>query len=397
MSKKQKNKSIKGLDPTQRIGGQLKQNKTVKASGEMEAVRVTRSSPMSASNTPSSLYEFIGESPLGDSNKNSGKKQSQSKADGKVTKKKVEKAKTVKIKPASEDKNKKKAGNTKTSVAPSKTSVTKCTPKGRVSKAVIPLENIHDENETKKGNKRLRALKPIPPPNLDDISPIACERKSTPSRKRASDSKKGINETAKNRKLRSSKGGEIQLTASVSYMESEEGNSADDSAIFVSPRQTMPRFNAAKTSTPANVSAKSKKMPVKNMSRLASKDTSTPNESKPKRGFTGIKGNISKLSPVQRLDTPTSDYGSMEVIQTPSPTPPVKASRKKRGNSPAFTLEDEDSGENFNLNKSVDRSYKKSKRKYETGRFSTSKLDEWADKVNSELEDIENFELSVEG
>ncbi|XP_060562466.1 uncharacterized protein LOC132722061 [Ruditapes philippinarum] len=399
MFKKQKLIKSAERGKVKQHGDELNKKQSPKLAAEMESVRITRSSPQVAATTPSSLYDFMGESPLSDSSKNNSKKQVVSKSDEKKkVKKTTAKGKSTKTKQVSSDKIKLKAGSTKTADAVSKATVT---PKGRSSKVIISIQNanVEQQKEPKQGNSRFRALKPIPQPNLDDISPIIRDRKSkTPTRtKRSSDSKTVENDSVERKKLRSSTNGtESKFSGSVSYMEAEESSSSNDSAIFVSPRQTMPRFNAAKTSTPAEVSGKSKKLATKKVSKHAAKNTSTPNEFKPKKNFTGLKENIAKLSPVQRLDTPTSDYGSMEIIPSPSPK---KVSRRKRESSPAFTLDEDDSGENINLNKSVDKSYKRSKKKFETGydRLSTSKIDEWADKVNSELEDIENFELSVEG
>ncbi|XP_052768735.1 nucleolar protein dao-5-like [Mya arenaria] len=226
---------------------------------------------------------------------------------------------------------------------------------------------------------------PISTPSLDNISPII--KQNT-----------GRHTNESKRKLRSS---DVNIeTPAVSFAEAQQTPaSKDDSAIFISPRKTMPRFDDEKTSTPASFATKQKTKPLKRVLKTSTvTNTSTPDEPKPKRAYTKIIEKNPVPSPAERVETPTSDYASMDSsILTPSPPKP-KSVRRKRESSPAFTLEEQDI-ESPSLNKSMDdKMYKKSKKKYKSHKESlqASKVEEWAEKVNSELEDVENFELSIE-
>ncbi|XP_052271053.1 uncharacterized protein LOC127871843 isoform X2 [Dreissena polymorpha] len=236
-------------------------------------------------------------------------------------------------------------------------------------------------------------VKPIPPPNLDDISPVVKDTKQSKGR---SKNEKPVPEK---RRLRSS-----DFAQESPIVSNTSKNNDNDSAIFLSPRIPTSQLCAEKTSTPVSVTVKKTAKQVNKVLKSKLENTSTPNDKcRPTKTFSRIKDKLpavglSPVETVERTETPTSDYASMDCIVTPSPVQ-SSTQRRKREHSPAFTLDDEtEHSECLELNKSVDKMYKKSKKKYDHHpKRSESKLNEWAEKMNSELEDIENFELSVEG
>lgn len=220
--------------------------------------------------------------------------------------------------------------------------------KTETPKGVIQIQTNYQNSDSRclRGKRHLRGIKPLPPPNLDDISPIVAHHVSqskSPGKKVGSREKEPFDR----RNLRSSP--RTVETPSASFLKSSHvrnSNLKDDSGLFLSPRKTMPRFSEGKTSTPACVPKKtSHKVARKEHGRKCEMkvETSTPCEIKPLKSYTKLKKPLSELSPVQRTETPTSDYGSMVSYVSPSPTTAKK--RKNRASSPAFTLEDDDTGE----------------------------------------------------
>ncbi|KAL4237304.1 hypothetical protein ACF0H5_002022 [Mactra antiquata] len=360
----------------------------------------------------SSLYNFSGDSPITNSSKTITKTKVGRKAEAKTTGSNARSTKTLsassKVKADSKTSKRliKEIEDTSgTNSSSNKISSSTITPKSRHTKPIlkeIPVEQIELKKRKRKG-----VDKPVPPFSIDDISPILRGRNSakTSGAKIQLSQKKKEQEDEKEKQLRKSPRVAKNSSASSSFIKSDDVN--NDSGLFLSPRKTMPRFSSGKTSTPADLPAKIKnrKTVVKKEIKKVVKNTSTPNEikAKPKRDFTHIKENISELSPVPRLETPspTSDYASMDSFISPSsPDNNDKQSRKRRSSSPVFKLEDY-SDERLDLNRSTSKSYtgnKKIKRKYnKTSSKNASKIEEWAEKVNSELEDLENFELSIEG
>lgn len=197
-----------------------------------------------------------------------------------------------------------------------------------------PVIHLGDSARVVRGKRHLRNVKPLPPPNLDDISPIVCHLEAK--------IKKSPKNNVEVKQLRSSP--RLVVTPAVSFLESTDSSvDKDDSGLFVSPRKTMPVFSTGKTSTPASLPQRGSKKVGKKVAakNVAKTDTSTPVEINTCKNFTKIKGPL-EVSPVQRMETPTSDYGSMQSFDIASPFP-VRKGKKKRSSSPAFTLE-EDSG-----------------------------------------------------
>lgn len=257
-------------------------------------------------------------------------------------------------------------------------------------------------------------------PNLEDVSPIIgstkqmkCEKKNLPGQKRRrGQSNDGVRDLRSAKKITQS----VIETPPVSFSVSK--CDFNDSAIFLEPKANL--FQSTKTSTPT-ISSKAKKSKQKNFNKkknLCHKPvvTSTPNEIKPHSTYTKLKKKTQEVSPafnqqqstesnsvspIVRGETPTSDYASMDSVDLiPSPSPLKQPATMTIDPAPAFSLDDD--LDMLNLNKSFeDRSYnhsaKRIKKKFVSDKRRESIIDEWAEKVNSELEDIENFELSVEG
>ena len=194
-----------------------------------------------------------------------------------------------------------------------------------------PMLQPCDSMQIVRGRRHLKNMKPIAQPNLDDISPIVCHQEKKTERTGKT--------KPKSRELRSS----LRNVDSpcVSFIESQtDDNDKNDSGLFVSPRKTLPRFSSGKTSTPASLPLKArKKVENKTGTKIVGK-TSTPVEKTTQKKYTKLKSKTLEPSIIQRADTPTSDYGSMESFDVPSPTP-VKKGRQKRSHSPAFTLDDD--------------------------------------------------------
>lgn len=309
----------------------------------------TSSRNISSKSNSSSPYDFMEDSPKPDAPKKSEKVKSGAGTINKTSKsvRKSSKALPKEKSNTSSSKSSKTMSLSKGNENACKKKGSTVTPKSRTMKPVLK-EDIKEQTDVEQ-HKRKRILKAIPPLNLDDISPIIRGRRSNSSAKRKKEEKqdkvKGLNTSRKSPRVQAK-----LVSSSTSFTEPVEEADSNDSALFLSPRKTMPRFSNEKTSTPADlpVKIKSRTAAVKKVSKNSLKKTSTPNEikTKPKRDFTNIKQNISRLSPVQRTETPspTSDYASMDSFMTPSPAPPAKQSRKRRGSSPAFKLEEDDSG-----------------------------------------------------
>lgn len=284
-----------------------------------------------AEERPTSLYDFTTESP----ETSDARKQQKSKT--KAVKAKTESQNTKNVKP--------KKGTNKMKTGKGKVAQEAKTPKLPLQKQ--PVFQNCDSEKLVKGRRNWKNVKPLPPPNLDDISPIVSHQ----MQRIQSDTDTIFvtpKEGTRTRSLRSSLN-KIVETPSASFLKPQTPKSDEnDSGLFLSPRKTMPRFSEGKTSTPAlSLPSKAvKKTKQKRTVRIVSKtETSTPVEVERKepKTYTKVKSKMPEISPVQRTETPTSDYCSMESIVTPSPTP-VKQKGKKRASSPAFTLED-DTGE----------------------------------------------------
>ncbi|KAK6170157.1 hypothetical protein SNE40_018621 [Patella caerulea] len=139
--------------------------------------------------------------------------------------------------------------------------------------------------------------------------------------------------------------------------------------------------------------------PPKKLLRLTAKGTSTPSEnltstindsSSVKLGFDE---SVSLLfSPVEKVlsPSPTSDYCSIDY----------SIPQFSLGDISKPTFEDEDQSD-IKLNKSINIQYKPAKVKIDKvkkpkARYSVSKVDAWAEKVNNQFDEIERFELSIE-
>ena len=241
-----------------------------------------------------------------------------------------------------------KAGKTKAKSQKTTTCTASCT----------PLSSLRSSSSKQQRGQRLKKqfgdkldscknIKTLSTPSLLQFSPIMGKDTSE-----SYASKKKGNADLVKRTLRSS--GVAIETPPVSFIKpSPKCN--DDSAIFVSPRKTMPRFDDEKTSTPAPVLTKVKSKTKKLVLQpIASTNTSTPNEQINRKSRTRKKqvtetiASIEALSPMERMETPTSDYASMDShLLSPSPTP-AKQGRKKRASSPAFTLDEEESSASGN-------------------------------------------------
>jgi len=226
------------------------------------------------------------------------------------------------------------------------------------SASCTPLSSLRSSSSKQQRGQRLKKqsgdkldscknIKTLSTPSLLQFSPIVGKDTSE-----SFASKKKGNADLVKRTLRSS--GVAIETPPVSFIKpSPKCN--DDSAIFVSPRKTMPRFDDEKTSTPAPVLTKVKSKTKKLVLQpIVSTNTSTPNEQINRKSRTQKKqvtktiASIEALSPMERMETPTSDYASMDShLLSPSPTP-AKQGRKKRASSPAFTLDEEESSASGN-------------------------------------------------
>jgi len=321
--------------------------------------------------TPLSTYEFVGDSPSQSTDSTQSANNEKKSGSKKTLKSKSTKPQTSKSK-------------TKQAIEKVKVKPSMETPKTRTCKIVqtIPPSSL---SVNKKTNRK--PMTPIQQPNLEDISPIV--RETTLQKKDPGQSKQ--------RTLRSAEKARAAVDSpSLSFIVPRTNNdNSNDSAIFMSPRKTMPCFTSEKTSTPADIPRKIKKTKT---AVLKAKNTSTPIEIKPKKEYTAIRKKPS-VSPEPRTETPTSDYFSMELFETPELSPCRLGNKaKKRSHSPEPFVSVQDDGDNIALNKSMDRSYKhRSKKKFECSKKEDKKTEEMMEKYISELEDAENFELSVEG
>ena len=211
------------------------------------------------------------------------------------------------------------------------------------------MTSTSENKEKFKQNKVKKKMKPLPPPNFDDVSPIVMN----PTKRRSNRSSKeqtplSCQNIENDKKLKNRSNPSLD-TPRLSFSDAEKTLS-DDSAIFVSPRQMRSRNSTEKkkTSTPAIAPCKTLKKEEKTKQPKpdkAVKDTSTPCDARQTRAFTRLKTVEPECSPVQRNETPTSDYGSMDAVDSlviPSPVS-EKKSKRKRGSSPtpAFSLEDD--------------------------------------------------------
>ncbi|XP_041354015.1 uncharacterized threonine-rich GPI-anchored glycoprotein PJ4664.02-like [Gigantopelta aegis] len=142
--------------------------------------------------------------------------------------------------------------------------------------------------------------------------------------------------------------------------------------------------------------------PVK-LAKLGMKDTSTP--SNPGTdvvkdscfGFTNLNlVGSPMLSPVQKMAvTPTSDYCSAVFSLSQISVHDDSSDLKRVHQHSVFSGDDLEP--DIALNKVSSKTYKPAKQKRAKGRYSSSKVEAWAEKVNQEFDDLDNFELSIEG
>lgn len=135
-------------------------------------------------------------------------------------------------------------------------------------------------------------------------------------------------------------------------------------------------------------------------------DSSTPNEivrTKTLRksgndscfGFDEIKRTSLPVSPVRRLPiTPLSDYASMDTFSREVSM--EDSIEKSKAPSPTLFSMEEDDFNDLQVNKSTSKSYSKQKKRIYTKKQQVAKSNEWAEKMNIELQEIESFELSIE-
>lgn len=136
-------------------------------------------------------------------------------------------------------------------------------------------------------------------------------------------------------------------------------------------------------------------------------DSSTPNEmvrtTTLKRtgndscfGFEEVKTSL-LVSPVRKLPiTPMSDYASMDTFSCSVSMEDTCSIKKPKPHSPTlFSMEEDDSNE-LQVNKSINNFYSKPKKRMKTKKQQMAKSNEWAEKMNIELQEIESFELSIE-
>ncbi|ESO85661.1 hypothetical protein LOTGIDRAFT_229475 [Lottia gigantea] len=172
-------------------------------------------------------------------------------------------------------------------------------------------------------------------------------------------------------------GDSVNLTPAIPKGDLKVGNESDkaDSGMFVSP-------------------------PPRKLLRLTAKDTSTPSDqSKSDSNYNtdikmGLDETVSILfSPVEKVFTPspTSDYGSLVSS--------LSQFSLEQHDIPKPIFEIENPEPELKLNKSINKGYKgaKLKVKKSKNRVSVSKVDAWAEKVNGDFDEIEKFELSIEG
>ncbi|KAL3874941.1 hypothetical protein ACJMK2_037893 [Sinanodonta woodiana] len=230
------------------------------------------------------------------------------------------------------------------------------------------------------------------PCNIDTNVQIlkACDRKGskvgTPALKRKKDvHDENLRETRSAKKQRLVQ--DIILAQSYKFLDKSSEVNSDhcDSGVFVSPILTK-------------LKAKGKNAPKLPLSKLEAKETSTPIV---KVVTNKHSGKSSLPSPAPRVETSLFDYSSMEVeesmfSQEEAAIPSTSAEGVEVQPVPVFNLNSTSEDEVQPVNRSY-KSYKRSQKKIRVGRYSISKVEAWADKVNSQFDEIDKYELSIEG
>ncbi|XP_067682028.1 sororin-B-like [Haliotis asinina] len=161
----------------------------------------------------------------------------------------------------------------------------------------------------------------------------------------------------------------------------------------IGSKSKNPRIDSIKNDSGCFVSPPPMKVP-----RLIAKDTSTPSNMKDDIRV-GVKdkcfGFDSLGSPAHGIST--SDYGSAVMDLSQISMDDTAPSVEKDFEVTMFSEPEMEPEPEMILNKSLTISYKPTKQKRPKGRYSISKVDAWAEKMNQEFDDAENFELSVEG
>ncbi|KAL5008441.1 hypothetical protein ScPMuIL_014022 [Solemya velum] len=247
-------------------------------------------------------------------------------------------------------------------------------PKKGINTSVVSTPVLREQTKTKvdkqksevhtstKVKKTIQEISPIPNITKESVKPVP----PVQGIKRKAD-KAGLLE---------------ELSPILAGSRSFQNPAPNDSGVFVSPqpRMKMSRGVAKDTSTPSTYVLRPRAEPV------VDKDLGFRTIEKPSsRSF---------ISPVIKDESSTSDYVSMETVP-PLTFDDTCMDEDRQSSSPsALFMENED----LVINKSThSKSYKSSKKKYAKGRYSIGKLEEWANKMNTEFAEIESFELSIEG
>ncbi|XP_046379934.2 sororin-B-like [Haliotis rufescens] len=161
----------------------------------------------------------------------------------------------------------------------------------------------------------------------------------------------------------------------------------------IGSKSKNPRIDSIKNDSGCFISPPPLKVP-----RLLAKDTSTPSNTKDDIRV-GVKdkcfGFDSLGSPAHGIST--SDYGSAVMDLSQISMDDTAPSVEKDFEVTMFSEPEMEPEPEMSLNKSLSIAYKPSKQKRPKGRYSISKVDAWAEKMNQEFDDAEHFELSIEG
>ena len=309
-------------------------NQSDKSSSLMEKVD-------SAKSSPSSLYDFTADSPKADEGNSSGKVDKISKT--------VNKSKPV--------------GAKKHKPAGKQTRLTKhidpslITPKTRRCRVV--LKSV-DQNKPASKKIKVKAVVHTQE-TVNNVSAVLVNVSQKSKQLKAGTNNKNILQKAKKGKTKKVRPDKelvdmpIPKMPSVSFLDTQIFSEPyeDDSAIFLSPKAVKPHMTKCKPQVTPAISGilKDKRIRSIDCSFDVKKiqSTSTPNP-EPKADSDPIRDQDQEsgepklsppvFSPVKRTDTPvTSDYGSMESVETPTPE---KDDREREPSpSPAFSLEDD--------------------------------------------------------